>query len=205
MKELTLEITNKCYQQCPWCSSDSSPKGFLTPRERILEILDSCRPECDVVRFSGGEPTLHPGLPDFLFYAKRLEYQVVLLTNGLEMNRALEGVDEYWINLVNEKSLLEALVLKHMGRFVGLHVVLAKGNEEWIRRGLNTSFLYSIPVRLLVLQKQGRGANCKPLDLISWTGDKGCNLENKITITPTGKVVTCSALKYGKCSLKEEE
>lgn len=204
MKELTLEITNKCVQQCPWCSSSSIPNGILTSRETLLHLLKKYRVDCDVVRFSGGEPTLHPSLPDLLFYAKRLEYRVILLTNGLKMNRALESVDEYWINVVNEKSLLEALVLKHTDKVVGLHAVLVKGNEEWVRRSLNTSLLYNIPVRLLILQKQGRGTSCEPLDLISWTGDKGCNLENKITITPHGKAVTCSALKYGKCSLREE-
>lgn len=198
MKELTLEITNKCHVECPWCSSGSTPDGKSTPLEDALGYLDGFKSECDVVRISGGEPTLHFDLAAVCAHASKLRYKVLLLTSGREMNEILNWgfVDEYVLNVVDEKSILEVLVLKAMKKSVSMHAVLAKGNGEWVSRAVNTSLLYSIPVRLLTLQKQGRGADCEPLGLIRWTGDRGCDKENKVTVTHDGKVVTCSALKY---------
>ena len=209
MKELTLEITSRCYQNCSWCSSSAHPEGVHTSYGSVLGILDKYKGECNVVRFSGGEPTLHPDLPVFLSHAKSLGYKTVLMTNGKHIRGDLfrdihSTVDEYWINIVDKHSIIEAIVLRQLKSNVFMHVVLVKGNEEWVRRGIDTGLLYNVPVRLLILQKQGRGTNCEPLESISWTGDKGCNKEGKITITHEGKVTTCSALKYGKCSLKEE-
>ncbi len=80
-----------------------------------------------------------------------------------------------------------------------------EGNETNVRNTIQIGIDHEIPVRLLTLQKQGRGVNCRPLNLISWTGDKGCDKEKKITITHDGRIVTCSALKYGECSLLKEK
>ena len=208
MKELTLEITNRCYQNCPWCSSSSIPNGEHVD-DRVFSFLKAYSDECDVVRFSGGEPTLHPRLPFFLKYADELGYEIVLMTNGLHMmnlfGKICNYVDEYIISVVNGHSIVEVLALRAAKQKVSMQAVLVEENEEWVRRSLDTSILYDIPVRLLVLQKQGRGVDCKPLDLISWTGNRGCNKDGKVTITCEGKVVSCSALKYGECSLELRE
>lgn len=211
MKELTLEITSKCYQNCPWCSSSSTPEGVHLGAWKAKRLLKEYRKTCNIVRFSGGEPTLHPDLFILMKYAKKLNYKTVLLTNGLKPvlpNYAY--TDEYWIHIVSESSLQTAFRLQGFKpvtldfKPVTMEVVLVEGNEKWIREALHAGFMSSIPVRLLILQKQGRGVNCKPLNLITWTGNKGCNKNNKVTITHDGKIVTCSALKYGECSLDRE-
>lgn len=166
------------------------------PDEKVYDLLKKYRVECDVVRFSGGEPTLHPEIGGFLWYARvRLGYKTILLTNGIECF-VHDQVDEYWINVVNSGSIIRVLTLKSFGKNIEMQAVLVEGNELNIRNAIQVGIDHGIPVRLLVLQKQGRGVNCKPLNLLSWTGDSGCNKENKITITPDGKVTTCSALKY---------
>jgi len=207
MKELTLEITNKCNQNCPWCSSSSVLDGRHNPVRKMVGILENYQNECDTVRISGGEPTLHPDLSLIVRRAKELKYRVVLLTTGVTLYNRKElffpQVDQYWINVVNSQSIQGAITLKSFfGAEVGMHIVMVKGNEDWLESTIRIGLRTEIPVRLLVLQRQGRGLNCKPLDLISWTGDRGCLVENKITIAHDGKVVTCSALKYGECSLR---
>lgn len=207
MKELTLEITSKCYQNCPWCSSNSKENGEHLKTKKIKRLLREHRKTCDVVRFSGGEPTLHPDLYSLILYAKGLDYKTILLTNGYSIPQDIWDspyVDEYWIDVVGKESLLKTLYLHALGKTVVMEIVMVEGNEEWIRETMKFSLTHNIPVRLLTLQKQGRGVNCKPLNLITWTGDKGCNKDNKITITHDGKIVSCSALKYGKCSLDRE-
>lgn len=206
MKELTLEITNKCYQGCAWCSSSSIPNGKHMSYQKILHLLRKYRAECDVVRISGGEPTLHPSLLGVLKYAKILGYTTVLLTSGWEMNKVIgcDLVDEYVINIVSDKSILEVFILHHLDKKVSTEVVLAERNEDNIAKATKLSMESKIPLRLLVLQNQGRAKinHVKPLTLVGWTGDRGCRKDNKITITPDGKIVTCSALKYGECSLE---
>lgn len=200
MKELTLEITNKCYENCPWCSSCSSKNGNHLETEKIKDILRAYRSICNTVRLSGGEPTLHPNIFQIIALAKILSYKTILLTNGQNWVLGPDLADEYYVHIINKNSIQTALILKNL-RPITMQVVLAKGNEKWLTEAIIASLFYDIPVRFLTLQKQGRGFDCNPLKLITMTGDRGCDKDNKITITHDGKVVSCSALKYGECSL----
>ena len=201
MKELTLEITSKCQLKCPWCSSEASPKGEHVDLGRVVSRLREYRESCNVVRLSGGEPTLHPRLHEIVGESKRLNYQVVLLTNGLE--RYLHRlIDEYVVHIVSDEGLKFLRVLRNANYLVSGQVVLVRGNEFWVGEGIERCLALDIPIKLTVLQKQGRGIGCEPLELVSWTGIHGCLKENKITITHDDRVITCSALKEGECSLK---
>jgi len=202
MKELTLEITNRCNLDCPWCGSSSTPNGKHCNTMEMIKILEKYKDICDVVRVSGGEPTLHPDLEVIIKRAKDLSYKVVLLTNGTniynESKLLFPQVDEYWIGLAPlAHSIQRAVELRTFFKVeVGMQIVLEEYSKVLLPDAVKFGLLFDIPLRLLALQKQGRGVNCEPLDLISWTGDKGCQKENKITITHDGKVITCSALKY---------
>ena len=182
------------------------------PRQKTYALLRKHRKECNIVRFSGGEPTTHPNILSILAYAKDLKYHIVLLTNGNHMQQVVlvNLVDEYVVNIVDETALSTARMLKFLGLDVSMHVTLVEGNERWITRAVETSLLEKVPLRLLALQKQGRAAlnpeYNKSLTLITWTGDKGCSKENKITISWDGKVTTCSALKYkNTCDCTEKD
>lgn len=60
MKELTLEITNRCSLSCMHCSTVADKKGgIFFSLEKIEQYLESF-PDSDVVRLSGGEPFEHP-------------------------------------------------------------------------------------------------------------------------------------------------
>lgn len=199
MKELTLEITGKCDVGCPWCSSDAKPVGVHMPMVMVESLLKRYRSECDVVRFSGGEPTLHPKLTQFCSLAKELGYYVVLLTNGNQEH--VPVVDKYVIGVANMRSLLAVRWLRANDHDVCMEVVLVEGNGKLIREAVSLGLLLNVSLRLLVLQKQGRGKDCRPSELISWTGDKGCRRDEKISVLHDGRVITCSALKEGECAL----
>jgi len=203
MKELTVEITNICTHHCPWCGSDSRPDGQIVPYAKVSRLLKKYRLECDLVRLSGGEPTRHPVLPKIVSRAKQLGYRVVLLTNGFQADRVLEAgpVDEYVVNAVDSKALGTAYVLKRLKKVVSMEVVLDSRNETMVGRSITFSLTHRVPIRLLVLQRQRRAEHREPMSLISWTGDKGCHKEEKITVAHDGKVTSCSALKGGECSI----
>lgn len=205
--ELTIEITTKCQQECPWCSSSAGKSGWHVPLETVFSWLQMEMAMADpVVRISGGEPVLHPDLEKIALEARRLGYRVTLMTNGLHIldNRVLRLLDAVLVNIVSERSLDTVdRYCQFLSVEVGMQVVLVEGNEYNLLRALDHSMVEGVLLRLLVLQKQGRGEFCEPLDDISWTGDKGCHKEDKVTITPGGERVTCSALKYGECRLSE--
>lgn len=96
---LNVNVTNLCTQRCPHCNAlaeDKADGRFLDPAdlERALHHL-AARP-VPSVSLSGGEPTVHPDLPELLEVAARhCPFGVNLNTNlygrADRLNRALDA------------------------------------------------------------------------------------------------------------------
>ncbi len=88
-------FTQGCNWRCPWCHNAALvyPEQFTPPIPvgDILARLANRRGKLDGVVVSGGEPTLHAGLPDFLRQVRALGFATKLDTNGShpEVVRAL--------------------------------------------------------------------------------------------------------------------
>jgi uncharacterized radical SAM superfamily Fe-S cluster-containing enzyme len=140
---------------CPLCFADAAP-GFNLTLEEVEEILDDFvrtegKPE--VVQFSGGEPTVHPLIIDFVRAAKARNISYVMInTNGKRIARddrflaalnevrpalyfQFDGFDsETYRKLRGEPDILEEK-LRALDRLakIGLHVTLVPA----IERGIN--------------------------------------------------------------------
>ena len=86
-----IEVNSGCNLDCPICFADSGhhPDGFsltLGQVETGLDAFVAAEGEPEVVMFSGGEPTIHPAILDFLRLAadKGIRH-VTLNTNGLRL------------------------------------------------------------------------------------------------------------------------
>lgn len=85
-----IEVNSTCDMDCPLCFADAAP-GFNLTLEEVEEILDEFvrtegKPE--VVQFSGGEPTVHPRITDFVRAAKARNISHVMInTNGKRIAR----------------------------------------------------------------------------------------------------------------------
>jgi len=84
-----VAFTRGCNLRCPFCQNvhllvrpGSIDKGPSVPLEEIIAFLAERKGFLDAVVISGGEPTLHPELPDFIREVKDLGYLVKLDTNG---------------------------------------------------------------------------------------------------------------------------
>jgi uncharacterized radical SAM superfamily Fe-S cluster-containing enzyme len=98
-----IEVNSACNMDCPLCFASSgthlAKTGFELTYEQVDFMLDrfvEAEGEPEVIQFSGGEPTLHPRLLDFveLAQSKGISY-VMINTNGLRIahdDRFLEGV-----------------------------------------------------------------------------------------------------------------
>ena len=154
-----IEVNSLCNLECPLCVADSRPikdSGFSLTFEQVNSILDrfvATEGQPEVVQFSGGEPTLHPRILDFIALArdKGISY-VMLNTNGVRIardDRFLEGLaklnvhiylqfdgfdPQTWLTLRGRADLLE-IKLKALERLgeAGLRVILVPA----IERGVN--------------------------------------------------------------------
>jgi uncharacterized radical SAM superfamily Fe-S cluster-containing enzyme len=90
-----IEVNSACNLDCPMCFADSgthlAQSGFELTIEQVNFMLDrfvTTEGDPEVVQFSGGEPTLHPRILDFVALAqdKGLDY-VMINTNGIRIAR----------------------------------------------------------------------------------------------------------------------
>ena len=95
-----IEVNSACNMNCPLCFSDARP-GFNLTLEEVEAILDDyVRTEGnpEVVQFSGGEPTIHPLIIDFVKAAKARGIPSVMVnTNGKRIAR-----DDRFLEQLNE-------------------------------------------------------------------------------------------------------
>ena len=77
-----LAITSRCNECCPFCCSPPGPSIALPDDDAIVRAIDAAaRTGFSGVEFSGGEPTLHRGLPGFVARARQLGLYVQLQSN----------------------------------------------------------------------------------------------------------------------------
>ncbi|MEI6437827.1 MAG: anaerobic ribonucleoside-triphosphate reductase activating protein [Candidatus Omnitrophota bacterium] len=106
-------FTQGCNYRCPFCHNPELvlPDLFHAPLdvEEVFSFLEKRRGQLQGVVVTGGEPTVHADLPQFLARIKDLAYLVKLDTNGSrpEVVKALvaAGVVDYWA--MDIKSSLE--------------------------------------------------------------------------------------------------
>lgn len=95
-----IEVNSNCNMNCPLCFSEARP-GFnltLAEVEQMLDDLVRTEGNPEVVQFSGGEPTIHPQIIEFVRAAKARDIPFVMInTNGKRIahdDRFLEQLNE---------------------------------------------------------------------------------------------------------------
>lgn len=92
-----------CNFTCPFCHNAELARGSYPQRipiDRFLEFLTPRRRFLDGVVITGGEPTLHSGLPDLCRAIRDLDLAIKLDTNGSRPD-ILEGlIDERLVDYV---------------------------------------------------------------------------------------------------------
>ncbi|MGA2859273.1 MAG: radical SAM protein [Candidatus Sulfotelmatobacter sp.] len=95
-----IEVNSACNMDCPLCFSEAGP-GFSLTLEEVEQMLDDFvrtegKPE--VIQFSGGEPTIHPQIIEFVRAAKQRDISFVMMnTNGKRIAR-----DDRFVEQLNE-------------------------------------------------------------------------------------------------------
>ena len=95
-----IEVNTKCNLDCPICFADSGhqPDGYQLTREDVARMLDAfiaAEGNPEVVQLSGGEPTIHPNIIEFVEMAQAREIGTVMInTNGIRLARDKRFVAE---------------------------------------------------------------------------------------------------------------
>jgi len=88
-----ITVTNVCNAACDFCGY-SRDKQLISERkwmdfDRLCRALDSLyRRGVRYLTFSGGEPTLHPNMPEMVAYAVSLGMRPSVVTNGFTLTEA---------------------------------------------------------------------------------------------------------------------
>ena len=85
-KICAIIFTQGCNFRCPYCHNPElvEPNRFQEPisSDEILKFLHKRTGRLDAVSITGGEPTLHSDLPDFMKECKKMGYLIKLDSNG---------------------------------------------------------------------------------------------------------------------------
>jgi pyruvate formate lyase activating enzyme len=81
-----IAFTQGCNFRCPYCHNpelvDPELYGDCLPEEVIFSFLEKRKGKLDAVTITGGEPTIHDDLMDFIKRIRKMGYLVKLDTNG---------------------------------------------------------------------------------------------------------------------------
>jgi uncharacterized radical SAM superfamily Fe-S cluster-containing enzyme len=95
-----IEVNTGCNLDCPICFADSGhqPDGYsitLDQCEAMLDVFVASEGEAEVVMFSGGEPTIHKHILDFIDAAQARPIKSVNLnTNGIRLATDMRFAEE---------------------------------------------------------------------------------------------------------------
>jgi len=96
-------FTQGCNFKCPYCHNPElimGPANQLWDETAILKFLASRQGKLDGVVITGGEPTLHKSLPEFIKQIRDLGFLIKLDTNGSNPAMLKELLNKYLIDYV---------------------------------------------------------------------------------------------------------
>lgn len=101
-KATAVVFTGGCNFKCPFCHNAGIVFGREEPltEDEIFDYLTKRKGLIDAVCVSGGEPTLHADLPEFIDKIKRMGFLVKLDTNGTNPKMLKSLIDNGKIDYV---------------------------------------------------------------------------------------------------------
>jgi pyruvate formate lyase activating enzyme len=92
----SVEITEQCNNHCPYCDQPKSAR--FMPETQFSNLLYELTAEgIEAVALGGGEPTLHPALPDMLGVVRQRGLRAGLTTNASNPRLVLELADQGYV------------------------------------------------------------------------------------------------------------
>jgi len=130
-KLAAVVFVGKCDFRCHFCYNIDLVKNYKklpdVPEKKILDFLSTRKGLLDGVAITGGEPTIHKGLPAFMKKIKELGFLVMFETNGSNPGMIKELIDN---KLVDYIAMDIKAPLKKYDRVAGVKVNKKKIQES---------------------------------------------------------------------------
>jgi radical SAM protein with 4Fe4S-binding SPASM domain len=150
-----IALTYRCNLSCGFCYAGCGvgalPEGWNEDRAmsddqvcRVLEIIHHDA-HCPSVSFTGGEPTLRPGLPRLVRHAKALGLKVNLISNGQHLDErrtgdlAEAGLDSAQLSLEGPDAEIHDAQVQRPGAFERLWEAVERLRAHGVRVHTNTT------------------------------------------------------------------
>jgi radical SAM protein with 4Fe4S-binding SPASM domain len=150
-----VALTYRCNLSCGFCYAGCGlsgvPEGWSEQRTmgdlEVCRVLDVIRHDarCPSVSFTGGEPTLRPGLPRLVRHAKGLGLKANLISNGQRLDERLTGeladagLDSAQLSLEGEDAERHDALVGKAGAFDALWRGLENLRARGVRVHTNTT------------------------------------------------------------------
>jgi uncharacterized radical SAM superfamily Fe-S cluster-containing enzyme len=196
-----FSITNACDLRCPICFTYNRPDRawFMSPEEldRHLDLVLASTGRVDLVNVTGGEPTLHPRLPELLRRCHRPGIgRVTVNTNGLRIAREPAVAEDLAAAGAYAILSLDTLVPERSVRLHGRDIVAEKlaALDALERAGVQTTLLMvlvggvnedELP-RLLELLAARDHVRSLTIQTMTYTGQGGGSFEPRRHIPVEG-------------------
>lgn len=128
LKEITVEITQQCFQNCVHCSSSACKNSQQSLwKDEIIELANDFNDlGGEKINVSGGEPFLHEDLFDLISFFKSRNLEVNLFTCGkIEKNDDSENIMDEVIRKL-KKTKINKIVFSLHGANAETHDAIAQ-------------------------------------------------------------------------------
>lgn len=150
-----VALTYRCNLSCAFCYAGCGaarlPEGWTERRglndEQFCRVLEIIRRDarCPSVSFTGGEPTLYPGLVRLVGHAKALGLKVNLISNGQRLDEgrvaelAAAGLDSAQLSLEGATAEMHDALVGRAGAFERVWAAVERLRAHGIRVHTNST------------------------------------------------------------------
>ncbi len=193
IRSVLFQIIRQCNYCCFHCSQDAPHIGQEmeepVPLETVRSRLSALKQMgLQRVRFTGGEPLLHPELLEIVSFAKELSLNTSIITNGALLRKhggvlARAGIDSIWISLYGSsadayaelagrnapvESLCDAIkVLAASSVKVGIYCTLSQASDKLDFSLLDKLISQGVSqIKFMQLMEQGRQIDTSRYDFV---------------------------------------
>jgi molybdenum cofactor biosynthesis enzyme MoaA len=183
-ESLIVDITERCNMACCYCYNPGRQSPDMSVAD--FELLCSTLPTPVMIKLSGGEPTLHPELPEFIKIANSYGHRIYIISNGTRYTEPgfLDGLvrikesgarfsigismdggcrNRHAYEVINGEDCMQqkldsfrAMVRSGLGRMSITAIIVRRLNEDVIPQLVELALNNSDAIRYIHLRNAGR-------------------------------------------------